>query len=155
MVFVNGVPTRSTGEVRRYVSRNLTPGFQYTYEVRVVTNRDGHPATETRNIHLRAGRANQLAFTDAANNVETMLTLHVPSDAKVVLAGQPMQGSGAVRTFRTQRLAAGEVWQDYTVQVVVQENGQTLAKEKNIALTGGQKSEMTFEFGLDRLASAK
>jgi len=155
LVFVNGAPTRSTGVVRHYVSRDLTPGFQYTYELRVVTQRNGRPATETRTVRLRAGHASQLAFTDTARDVETMLTLHVPRDAKVYLAGQPMRGSGSVRTFRTRRLAAGDVWKDYAIQVTVQQNGRMLAKEKTIALAGGQQREMTFEFSLDRLASAK
>lgn len=155
LVYVNGVPTRSTGTMRRYVSRHLTPGFQYTYELRVVVNRDGRPLTEQRVVRLQAGQTTQLALAPVANPVETILTLHVPTDAKVYLAGTPMRGTGPVRTFRTQRLAAGDNWSDYAIRVVVDQNGQKLAKQKTISLTGGQQRDLAFEFDLDRLAAAE
>ena len=37
-VYVNGMLTRSTGSDRRYVSNGLRPGFNYTYEVRAITD---------------------------------------------------------------------------------------------------------------------
>ena len=80
-VLVNGIATRSTGSQRRYVSRNLTPGFDYTYEVRAEVMVDGKPVMQTKTVQLRAGQQAKLAFDmKAANPLETALTLHVPSE---------------------------------------------------------------------------
>ena len=92
-VLVNGMPTRSTGELRRYVSKNLNPGFNYTYEVTAEANVNGTPVTQTKTVHLRAGDQVELAFDLRTQEpVETALTLHVPSDAKVFLAGNETRG---------------------------------------------------------------
>lgn len=155
-ILVNGVATRSTGDVRRYVSRNLTPGFDYTYEVKAEMLIDGKPVVQSKTVQLRAGQTARLAF-DAMDStaVETALTLHVPADAKVYLAGNETRGSGLVRTFRTTKLADGQTWSDYMVRVVVNENGEDRVKEEMITLRAGDQRALTFDFNIDKVASAR
>ncbi len=153
-VLVNGVPTRSTGDVRRYVSRNLSPGFRYTYAVTTEAVVNGQPVTQTKTVQLRAGEQATLAFdTPAQEAVETALTLHVPSDAKVYLAGNETQGQGPVRTFRTTRLSSGKEWSQYVVRVTVVRGGEPLEKEETITLRAGDKTELTFDFDVDQVAA--
>ncbi len=155
-VLVNGIATRSKGDRRRYVSRNLTPGFDYTYEVKAQVMVDGTPVTQTKIVRLRAGQQARLAFDmNAQAQVETALTLHVPDGAKVYLAGNQTNGKGTVRTFRTKRLADGQAWSDYVVRVVVNENGVNRTKEEKITLRAGEQRELTFDFNVDKIASTR
>ena len=81
----------------------------------------------------------QLAEPKAA---ETVLTLNVPVDAKVVLAGNGTKSVGETRTYRSQELTPGQVWEDY--KILVTWNGQV--KEKTIRLIGGDEMEISFSF---------
>src|SRR5436190_3360164 len=47
---------------------------------------------------------------ESAPAVKTRLTIHVPAEAKISLAGVDTKQSGAVRQFATSRLAAGQNW---------------------------------------------
>ena len=155
-VLVNGVPTRSTGDVRRYVSRNLNPGFSYTYEVTTEASINGQPVTQSKTVHLRAGEEATLAFDmQAQEAVETALTLHVPTDAKVYLAGNETRGQGPVRTFRTTKLNGGKAWSQYVVRVTVVREGEDLTKEETITLRAGDQTELTFDFDVDQVAAAR
>ncbi len=78
--------------------------------------------------------------------VKTRLTLHVPAEAKVTLAGVPTKQSGEVRQFTSTRLSPGQVWDDYTVEVTMERNGQTVREERTISLTGGQSQELSIDF---------
>jgi uncharacterized protein (TIGR03000 family) len=157
-VYVNNAPTRSTGAVRRYVSRGLQPGREYAYTVRVELDRDGQTVSEEKTVNLQAGQSSSLSFgfeapTElAAQPQRTELVLQVPADAKVYLAGQETATQGTVRQFTTTRLAAGQEWADYTVRVEVQRQGRTLAQERVIALKGGQSRELRFDFEAPALA---
>lgn len=156
-IYVNGVPTKSTGSMRRYVSRNLTRGFDYTYEVRAESIANGQRSVQTKTVHLRAGQMAELAFDAASSSstVETALTVNVPGDAKVYLAGSEAPGKGIQRTFRTTKLAAGDAWKDYVVRVEVKRDGRTLNQEKKITLNAGDSRDLTFQFEVDRLADAR
>ena len=155
-VLVNGVPTQSTGDLRRYISRDLTPGFDYTYEIKAEAVVNGEPVTETKTVQLQAGQQAQLAFDfRTPQPIETALTLRVPANAKVYLAGQATKGQGTVRTFRTTKLPAGQTWADYVVRVVVDEGDTPQVKEEKIALQAGDQRQMTFDFDVDQLASAR
>src|SRR5690606_7157012 len=112
-VFVNGLPTQSTGPQRRYVSRNLTPGQSYTYEVQAKWLEAGRPVTQTRLVTLTTGQTADLTFTPhAAVNlgdrtivpIETTLKLNVPPDARVTLAGASTRTTGPVRYYRSAEL---------------------------------------------------
>ena len=155
-IFVNGMPTQSTGNMRRYVSRNLTPGFNYTYEVRAELNLDGTPVVRTKTVQLRAGEKADLAFDlSGPPRVETSLTLRVPSDARVFLAGNETRGTGPIRTFRTTKLADGQEWSQYAVRVVANRDGEEVTDEKVITLRTGDQREMTFDFQVDKVASIR
>jgi uncharacterized protein (TIGR03000 family) len=161
-VFVNGLATTSTGSVRRYVSNGLRDGYNYTYSIRAEIVRDGQTITETQAVKLQAGDAPSVEFAMNAANAEpianqpvrTSVTLNVPADAKVYLSGNETQGTGAVRTFSTTKLAAGQVWGNYVVRVEVQRNGRTLGKEETIAINGGETRELTIDVDAPQVARA-
>jgi uncharacterized protein (TIGR03000 family) len=61
-VFVNGLPTRSTGERRRYKSTPVQPSASYPYQVRAEFVRDGKPVSEEKTVQLTAGQTGSLEF---------------------------------------------------------------------------------------------
>lgn len=145
-VFVNGQATTSTGESRQYVSRSLSEGASYTYEVRAELVRNGKVEQVTKTVDVRAGQTSQLAFDfEAAPAVETALTVRVPAGAKVYLAGNPTNGSGDVRVFRTTSLSEGKAWKGYTVKVEYTRDGKTVTSEKVIDLAAGETKEIAFD----------
>jgi uncharacterized protein (TIGR03000 family) len=154
-IFVNGQATSSTGEVRQYVSRDLKDGFSYTYEVRAEVVRDGKTIEETKTIDLRAGANNALAFTFDSKSVETSLTVRVPADAKVYLAGNATTATGEVRVFKTTGLSNGKGWNDYTVRVEFERDGQLVSREEKVSLKAGDTKELSFETETPKVASAR
>jgi len=90
---------------------------------------------------------------ESAPVVKTSLTLHVPADAKVTLAGVDTKQTGETRQFATTRLAAGQNWGDYKVIAEVEKNGQKLREERTISLTGGKSQELTINFDSTHVAS--
>ena len=87
------------------------------------------------------------------DKVVTVVQLFVPADAEVSLAGNPTNGSGAVRTFRTKQLKAGEKWTDYTVRVTAKIDGQLVTKERTVNVKAGSVTELTFDFEDNAIAS--
>jgi uncharacterized protein (TIGR03000 family) len=161
-VFVNDAATRSEGPNRRYVSRGLNPGRSYTYTVRVEFERDGQTVTETKTAKLSAGTNAELSFDAAATDeqqiadtpVDTKLTLNVPADAKVFLAGNETRLTGLERTYTTKNLTAGQEWPSYKIRVAIERDGQVLDQERTITLTAGENHKVAFDFDMDKLASA-
>lgn len=84
--------------------------------------------------------------------VKTSLTLHVPADAKITLAGVDTKQSGELRQFATTRLAAGQTWDGYKVAVELNKNGQTLHEERTIKLVGGEDQELSINFDSTHVA---
>ena len=155
-VFVNGQATTSTGENRQYVSRDLNTGFNYTYEVRAELVRDGRTVEQVKKIDVRAGETANLAFDFGGSDaVETSLTVHVPADAKVILAGNTTKASGETRIFRTTGLNGGKTWDGYVVRVELERGGRMLTKEETISIKPGQSQELRFDFDGDKIASAR
>jgi uncharacterized protein (TIGR03000 family) len=153
-VFVNGKPTASTGTQRHFVSRGLRDGFKYAYEVRVEVVRDGSTLQDVKNVELRAGENSRLAFNmSAAEELTTTLTLKVPENAKVTLAGAETKSTGPVRTFSTNELAPGQTWSDYVVSVEWEQDGETFAKEQAITLKAGEKRTLEFDPSEAKVAS--
>lgn len=154
-VFVNGLATSSKGDRRQYVSRGLADGYSYTYEVRAEVVRDGRTVEETKTVYVRAGETSQLAFNlQPTSNLETSLTLLVPEDAKVTLAGTETAATGAVRVFSTTNLTNDKEWTDYKVVVSLNRNGETKSKEQTIRLKAGDNKTLSFEFdGAEKVAS--
>lgn len=153
-VYVNGIATKTTGEHRQYVSRNLIEGSNYTYEIRAVVVRNGKTVEETKTINLRAGENSSLAF-DLQAKTETSVIVQVPADAKVTLAGHNTAIKGSRRTFTTSALAEGEAWEDYTIVVTVERGGRTLTQEETISLQGGEVRTVAFNFDAEKLAEAR
>jgi uncharacterized protein (TIGR03000 family) len=153
-IYVNGQATSSTGDLRQYISRDLATGYNYTYEVRAEAIRDGRTVEQVKKIDLRAGETARLAFDLGGNSsAETSLTLHVPSDAKVYLAGNVTKAGGETRVFRTTGLSGGKAWDGYTVRVELERGGRVLTKEETISLKAGQSQELSFDFEGDKIAS--
>jgi len=160
-IFINGTATTSTGSERQFVSRGLSSGNRYDYEVRAEITRDGQTITETKNVTLAAGQQVNLSFNFEGNKeapvagkaASTKLTIHVPADAKVYLAGRETSSTGEVREFSTSKLAAGTEWKDYTVHVTANIDGRDVSKDETITLTGGQDRDLTFDFNSSPIAS--
>ncbi|MBN1854613.1 MAG: TIGR03000 domain-containing protein [Pirellulales bacterium] len=152
-VYVNDTLTKHPGTIRRYVSRGLRPENSYTYNIRVEYLRDNLPVQETRTVRMTAGDHAALTFGQAvtqerivAKPVDTTVTLHVPAEARVILAGNPTRQVGEIREFTTQRLAPGQAWKNYMVRVEVERNGRTLVQERTLDLAAGNTRELTFSF---------
>ncbi len=62
-VTINGLPTKSVGTRREYVSYGLQTGSQYRYTVIAVIERDGKAYEETRGVILTAGDKKGVAFS--------------------------------------------------------------------------------------------
>ncbi len=116
-IVVNGLPTTSTGEQRRYVSHGLKPGEDYRYVVKATIEQDGQNIEQTKVATLRAGKVTDLDFDFSDRGVvETSLTLNVPDDAKVFLSGTETGAKGPTRRFSTTRIQDGQKWADYLVR---------------------------------------
>ncbi len=89
----------------------------------------------------------------AGKNAKTKLTIHVPTDAKVFLAGRETSSTGDVREFTTSKLAPGSEWKNYTVHVVANIDGRDVSKDETITLTGGEDRDLTFDFNANPIAS--
>jgi uncharacterized protein (TIGR03000 family) len=154
-VYMNGQLTKTPGTHRQYISRGLQPGQRYTYEVQAVVNRGGQALRDTQVVQVRAGQTAQVAFqfdrasptqlSEAAGAVRTTLTLQLPEDAKVVLAGNLTGATGAIRRYTTTGLAKGEKWEDYRVLATAVRNGRTVTQERTIRLTGGESKLLHFQ----------
>jgi uncharacterized protein (TIGR03000 family) len=155
-IFVNGQPTTSTGSLRQYISRDLKNGFNYSYEVRAEAIRDGKTVEQLKTVNVRAGETATVNFDfPATQEAETSLTVHVPADAKVYLAGNPTKAGGEKRVFRTTGLAGDKSWEGYTVRVELERGGRVITKEETISLKAGESRELRFEFEGDKVASSR
>lgn len=147
-VFVNDMPTSSVGASRQFVSRGLQEGKKYKFVVRAeVVDASGQVASEEKVVTLTAGQRDELSFASLAQTpVQTAVTLNVPADAQVVLAGNPTAASGETRTFRTSQLKAGERWDDYVVEV----HYAGKVKRETLRLVAGDDVALTFNFDDDK-----
>ena len=139
-VYVNGSATSSTGSLRRFVSRGLTSGAVYDYTVKVVLDDAEEPTELTKTVSVSAGDRSELSFVE--EQPTTSLTLRVPADATVWLAGNATGSTGELRSFETTGLAAGEVWRDYEIRVVTKTNGREQIISKVIDLAAGDTVEL-------------
>jgi len=159
-VFVNGHLTTSTGTERQFISRGLVAGSRYTYDVRAEIEVNGKIVSDVKTVSLTAGDAADLAFNlngetemQATSPVVTKVTVHVPSGARLFLAGREVPGTGEVREFSTSRLAPGNQWNNYTVRAEAELNGKVVTREQNLSLKAGDSRELSFDFGDEAVAS--
>jgi uncharacterized protein (TIGR03000 family) len=147
-IFVNGAATKATGETRRYISRGLVAGKEYEFVVRMAVDRDGVTAEETRTVSLTAGEGSKVSFATAPvakKAPTTKVTLHVPADAKVWLAGNATGSIGAVRQFETTSLAAGQSWKSYEIRVAAIVEGRERVVSKVIDLAAGDSVDLSID----------
>jgi len=156
-IFVNGSKTSATGGLRRYVSRGLEPGKGYEYSVRMVVDRDGTAHEETKVVSLAAGERKTVSFnvaTQAAKPApKTSLTLRVPADAKVFLAGRETSSRGVTRLFETTTLREGQAWTGYEVRVTHTVDGREHSVVKTIDLAAGASLELALDPSESRTAA--
>jgi uncharacterized protein (TIGR03000 family) len=141
-VYVNGTKTNSQGAVRRYLSRGLTAGQKYEFVVRMATDA-GKEATKV--VSLTAGQRSSVSFKAAIEAPKTSVTLRVPADAKVWLAGSATASMGDVRTFETSSLPAGKSWKGYEIRVATVVDGQERTVSKVIDLAAGDVVDLTLD----------
>jgi len=163
-VYVNGMLTRSTGSDRRFVSNGLRPGYNYTYELRAMTERNGQMVEDRKVVQLQAGQSADVNFPlqgqdqaderTAVKPVKTSLKLHVPADAKVFLSGNESKSTGETREFVTTKLGEGQTWDNYTVRVELERNGQKISKVERISLNAGESRELTIDVDAAQVAKA-
>ncbi len=165
-LFVNDHQMKTKGVERRFAGGKLEAGRTYDYDVRAEMVRNGAKLVRTQRVHLRAGHLEELAF-DFSDTVapiqtvgfevpETKLTVVVPEDASVFLAGEDTISVGKVRKFVTTDLASGQAWKDYEIRVEVERNGKTIVKSKKISLHAGDTRQLDFKFDSNpKIASAR
>lgn len=175
-VTINDYVTRATGTERVFFARAAKSGDEYEFVVKAELEVDGLVESKTKRIVLRGGQASSLAFdlrpstvpqettplelkpdrlnladeatmlAKADTPVHTSLKLRVPENAKVYMAGVEMKQTGNVRVFQTNHLQPGQELADYHVKVVLEGDGPTESREKQVTLVGGQSQEVAFEF---------
>ena len=143
-IYVNGIKTSATGTARQFVSRGLAEGKRYEFTVRMTVDRDGKSSEQTKVVSLAAGGRSSLSFSAAAAP-KTSLTLHVPADAKVWLAGNQTASTGATRQFETSTLAAGQAWRNYEIRVATVVDGREQVVSKVIDLAAGESIELSLD----------
>lgn len=147
IVYVNGKLTKKTGEFRTFVARHQSPNRSYRYEVAAI--KDGQKKVET--FTMLAGGSKSLNFDFSTM---TVVALQVPENAQVELAGNLTTGSGAKRSFTTKKLEEGEIWDDYTVVVTYEKDGEKIVCEKTIDVVGGNAYVLDFASSVDSTSVA-
>ena len=156
VVYVNGKRTTTEGSFRSYVSRNLTPGKRYTYEVRAEIEEDGQRLARTKVVQLSAGTNKTLDIDfNQDRQLLTSVTLMVPDDAQVKMGGVETKATGGLRYFSTESLKEGEKWENYTVSVTVNRDGQDVTREKVINVAAGDSVNLQFDFDLDEKVASR
>lgn len=143
-VYINDKLTRTPGENRRYIARNLEPNADYYYNVKAVVVRDGVERVRSEVVGITAGslKTVEINFDQAVTSV----AINVPEDAQVKLCGKLTSAAGAQRVFSTDKLEEGQQWSDYTIEVLLERNGRVIREEKRIDIVGGQTYQFDFEF---------
>ena len=141
-VFVNGKLTKTKGDTRKYVSRNLKSGRAYSYEITAVLNQK----TLTQIVELRAGQNKNIEFDfDRSAEQITSVTVFAPKGAQMTLAGNKSTSKGNVRYFSTKALEPGQKWSGYTVEISYEVDGKKVTQSKTIDVIGGKSHEIRFD----------
>ncbi|MEC9092481.1 MAG: TIGR03000 domain-containing protein [Planctomycetota bacterium] len=146
-IYVNDKLTRTNGPIRRYKTPELKPGQKLSFRVRAVVEKEGKKLTQTKLVDLSSGNTKHLEFAfENPPPPVTVLSLSVPENALITLAGNQMAASGPLRMFTTTSLKRGESWKDYQIVVTAQVNGKTIVKSKTIDLISGESVDLDFDF---------
>jgi uncharacterized protein (TIGR03000 family) len=146
-IYVNDNLTKTKGSVRRYRTPEIENGQALTYEVKAVYEKDGAELTQTKIVDLNGGDSKHLEFIfETSPPPVTQLSLRVPKDAEVNLAGNLTKTKGAMRLFTTTSLKEGESWEDYQVTVVNVVDGRRVVRTKKIKVIAGETMDLNFDF---------
>jgi uncharacterized protein (TIGR03000 family) len=115
-----------------------------------VTYSDGGYASRRVIVGERIVSRSPSRETIAQSATKTRLTLNVPTDAKVTLAGVETKQAGEVRQYSTNKLASGQIWDGYKVVVEAERDGKMVRQERTIKLTGGEAQELTINLDSDQ-----
>lgn len=74
VVIINGYRTKLTGDNRTFMANDLIPGQVYTFEIRVLVEKDGQILSGVKETELRAGSTAEVAFKSRDLEVEKELT---------------------------------------------------------------------------------
>jgi uncharacterized protein (TIGR03000 family) len=77
-VWFDGEPTRQTGEEREFVTPPLTPGRDYTYDVRVQAMENGRNVDEHRTVHVSANMWSDIDLMPQAMSTTPQATSTAP-----------------------------------------------------------------------------
>ena len=149
---MNGRQTKSIGVQREFVSSGLKAGFKYPYALRSVAQIDGQRVEMTKDVTMHAGEQSRIAF-NFNTPTETKLTVHLPEDAELTIAGAKTRSKGSERKFTTRKLKQGQTWNNYKVVVIVNRDGQRVTREQSIELRAGEDRTLTFDFDLEQVAA--
>ena len=142
-VYVNEKLTKTPGQIRSYISRNLNRGRNYTYNLKVVAERDGKPVELHRKVVMRAGQKREIKF-DFDTPMRTKVSLRVPANATVELAGNKTKSTKAtLRHFETS-LKPGQTWDDYKVIVIYEQGGKKVTREHTLNVVAGKQYVLDF-----------
>ncbi len=85
--------------------------------------------------------------------VPATVVLSVPAGAKVYVEGVALKSAAAERSFRTPALTPGQEY-SYTVKAVVTEDGREYTEAKQVVVTPGETTAVSFEKLLARFGPA-
>jgi len=143
IVYVNDRRTRTRGTRRSYASRNLQPGEQYRYRLKVVSQVDGKEVIKRKTVLMNANDRELLSFN--FKPVVTRIALVVPEDATVTIDGSETDSEGTNRSFSTRKLTSGK-WEGYSVEVSVVRDGRTMTQRRDFDLIAGEFRFLLFDF---------
>jgi uncharacterized protein (TIGR03000 family) len=147
-IYVNNKLTTTPGSFRRYKTPSIKSGEALTYEVKAVYEKDGAELIQTKVVDLFAGGSKHVDFEfDVTPPPVTVLSLKVPENAEVKLAGNKTNATGGLRLFTTTTLKDGDSWKGYRIVVTTVINGQKVVKSKSIDLNAGASVDLAFDFG--------
>ena len=156
-VYINGKLTKTTGSLRRYVSRKLSDDREYKYQLKAVLSRNGKEQVRSKLVKMRPGmnKTVRLDFENALSEkaLTTTLSLTVPENAKVKLCGNYTNAKGRIRTFATRSIRDGNVWKDYHVSVEFERDGTTHTEERSLDMVAGETYKLVI--GADESKSAQ
>ncbi len=147
-VYINGKLTKTTGSFRSFVSRRLRVGGKYAFDIKAVAKRNGQDVVLERKIELSAGMDQSISLDFDAPQM-TQVSVRVPADAKVTLAGNETSATGDLRHYKT-KLKPGEKWDDYKVVVTIQQDGRIIQSEKKLDIVAGQSYVLDFRSDISK-----
>ena len=62
VVIINGYRTKLSGTSRTFLAKNLVPGEVYSFEIKVLVEKNGNVYSSVKETELRAGESTQVAF---------------------------------------------------------------------------------------------